>query len=93
MRENKWGRIITIGVYRAGHWAAEEFGHVKYAIGKGGRALLTKHLTLRERKYNITVNLINPGPGHTAHLDMETALLFIRHGTHWKSRTKATFPA
>ena len=90
MRENKWGRIITIGVYGAGHWAAEEFGPVEYAIGKGGRALLTKHLALRERKYNITVNLINPGPGHTAHVDMEAALSFIKHGTHWKSRTKAT---
>lgn len=90
MRKHRWGRIITIGVYGAGHWAAETFGPVEYAIGKGGRVLLTRHLALKERKYNITVNLINPGPGHTAHIDMEKALSFADHSDEWTSRTQAT---
>jgi 3-oxoacyl-[acyl-carrier protein] reductase len=90
MRENKWGRIITIGAYKAGVWAAEDFGPIEYAIGKAGRALLTDHLALKERKYNITVNMVNPGPGHTAHIDIDTALQYVNHSKPWINRQKST---
>lgn len=91
MRKNRWGRIITLGIIGAGYWAAEDFGPVEYAIGKGARALLTRHLALKERKYNITVNLINPGPGHTAHIEtIEKALSLADRSEEWKSRKQAT---
>lgn len=91
MRKNRWGRIINLGIIGAGYWAAEDFGPAEYAIGKGGRALLTRHLALKERKYNITVNLINPGPGHTAHIGtIEKALSFAGRCEEWKSRKQVT---
>ena len=91
MRKNHWGRIISLGIIGAGYWAADDFGPVEYAIGKAGRALLTRHLALKERKYNITVNLINPGPGHTAHIGtIEKALSFTKQCGEWKSRKQAT---
>lgn len=92
MRENNWGRIINLGAFRAGTWAAEGGGEpVDYAVGKAGRMILTKHLALRERKHNITVNLINPGPGHTAHFEStEQALSCLSHGADWQTRSQAT---
>lgn len=91
MRRNGWGRIVNLGVYEAGHWAAEEFGPAEYAIGKGGRALLTRHLALKERKSNITVNIINPGPGHTPHFEsIEEALVYADHSAEWSSRKHST---
>ena len=91
MRGNGWGRIVTLGAQEAGYWAAEHFGPVEYAIGKGGRALLTRHLALKERQYNITVNLINPGPGHTpAFESVAKAEAFAAHGEAWQARSSAT---
>lgn len=91
MRANGWGRIVNIGVFGAGHWAAEDFGPLEYALGKGARALLTRHLAFKERKHNITVNLINPGPGHTAHLEsVDEAVSFAGRSQEWKQRNKAT---
>lgn len=91
MRKNGWGRIINLGIIGSGYWAAEEFGPPEYAIGKGGRALMTRHLALKERKYNITVNLVNPGPGHTAHIDtIGKALSFVDRSEEWISRKQAT---
>lgn len=91
MRANGWGRIVNIGVFEAGHWAAEHFGPVEVALGKGARALLTRHLALKERKHNITVNLVNPGPGHTAHLEsVKKAASFAGRSQEWKDRNKAT---
>lgn len=88
MRKNRWGRIILLGIIGAGYWAG---GPLEWAIGKGGRALLTRHLALKERKYNITVNLINPGPGHTAHIPtIEKALSFADRCEEWKSRKQVT---
>ena len=91
MRKTGWGRIINIGVFDAGQWAAEDFGPVEYALGKGARALLTRHLALKERKHNITVNLVNPGPGHTSHFSsVEDAISALEHSRQWQERTKAT---
>lgn len=90
MRKNQWGRIITIGAYKAGSWAAKDFGPIEYAIGKAGRALLTEHLALKERKHNITVNMVNPGPGHTAHIDIDTAVTYVDHSDQWINRKKST---
>jgi 3-oxoacyl-[acyl-carrier protein] reductase len=88
MRKNHWGRIINLGMSDAGYWAGSP---VEYALGKAGRALLTRHLAHEERKYNITVNLINPGPGHTAHIDtVEKALSLADRSEEWKSRKQAT---
>jgi len=88
MRKNRWGRIINLGIIDAGHWTGPP---IEWAIGKAGRALLTKHLALQERKYNITVNLVNPGPGHTAHIEsIEKALSFADRCEEWKTRKKAT---
>jgi len=91
MRANDWGRIVNLGVFGAGHWAAENFGPIEYALGKGARALLTRHLALKERKYNITVNLINPGPGHTAHFEsIQEAVSAMEHSQLWGKRKQAT---
>jgi 3-oxoacyl-[acyl-carrier protein] reductase len=91
MRKNRWGRIINIGAFDAGHWAAPGAAPVEYAIGKGARALLTRHLAFRERAHDITVNLINPGPGHTAHLEtVEKALSFSERSAEWQKRAEAT---
>lgn len=91
MRKKRWGRIINLGAFDAGRWAAEDFGPIDYAIGKAGRALLTRHLALKERAYNITVNLVNPGPGHTAHFEsVEQASAFAAHNEAWSTRTKVT---
>ena len=89
MRKNRWGRIINVGMYGAGHWAAENFGPVEYAIGKGGRALLTKHLATKERKHNITVNMINP-PDTKHFASIDTALSYSTHSEEWKNRGKVT---
>jgi NAD(P)-dependent dehydrogenase (short-subunit alcohol dehydrogenase family) len=91
MRKNRWGRIVNLGIIGAGYWAADGPSPIEYAIGKAGRALLTRHMALKERKHNITVNLVNPGPGHTAHFDtLKQALSFSDHGEEWPSRKKAT---
>lgn len=91
MRKNKWGRIINIGAFDAGHWAAQKNEPLEYAIGKGARTLITRHLSLKERYYNITVNQINPGPGHTAHIDsIKEAYNFANNDTGWEKRKYAT---
>lgn len=91
MRKNRWGRIINIGAFDAGHWAAPGSAPVEYAIGKGARALLTRHLAFKERAHEITVNLVNPGSGHTAHLEtVEKALAFSERSSEWEKRKEAT---
>jgi NAD(P)-dependent dehydrogenase (short-subunit alcohol dehydrogenase family) len=88
MRQQRWGRIISLGAYDAGIWTD---GPLSYAIGKGSRALLTRHLALQERKHNITVNLINPGPGHTFGFEsLDVALSYAQHEDTWQERRKAT---
>jgi len=91
MRRQQWGRIINLGAFGAGHWAAEHGEPLEFAIGKGGRALLTRHLALKERQHNITVNLINPGPGHTPHFEsLDDALQHVQHEPVWLERQHAT---
>lgn len=88
MRRQGWGRIISLGAYDAGTWAGDP---VSYAVGKSARAILTRHLAHQEREHNVTVNLINPGPGHTAHLpNLAIALDYARHGEAWQTREQAT---
>jgi 3-oxoacyl-[acyl-carrier protein] reductase len=88
MRKNGWGRIISLGIVGAGR---KGFSPVDYCIGKGGRALLTDAIALKERRHNITVNMINPGGGHTAHLSsIGKALTFAERCEEWRSRKKAT---
>lgn len=92
MRKNLWGRIVNIGLFgAAGHWGDGSSGPLDYDIGKGARAILTRLLAFKERKYNITVNLINPGPGHTAHIEnVEKALSFTDRSEEWRSRKQVT---
>jgi len=88
MRRHRWGRIISIGMFEAGHWAGSP---IEWAIGKAGRAILTRHLAIQERKNNITVNLINPGPGHTEHLEtIERSLSFADRSEEWVNRKRVT---
>ncbi|MBZ0301320.1 MAG: SDR family oxidoreductase [Anaerolineae bacterium] len=91
MRQNRWGRIINLGAYNAGTWAAEHGEPVEYALGKGGRTLLTRHLAQRERAHNITTNQINPGPGHTAHFtSLDEAVAYSQHNAQWANRQRCT---
>lgn len=88
MRKHRWGRIINIGMFDAGYWAESP---IEWAIGKAGRVILTRHLALHERRHNITVNLLNPGPGHTAHFEtIEKSLSFADHGEEWMNRKQVT---
>lgn len=91
MRAQRWGRIVSLGMWDVGHWAGEGGLPVDYGIGKAGRALLTRHLALQERVHNITVNLINPGPGHTGPIEsLDAALELARHAPQWAARAQAT---
>ncbi|WP_026583876.1 SDR family oxidoreductase [Bacillus sp. J33] len=60
MRENKWGRIITIGFDRveaASGWIYRS----AFAAAKTGAASLTKSIALEEAGNGITANMVCPG--------------------------------
>ena len=59
MREQKYGRIINIGLANAGVKAYENV--VPYAIAKTGVYILTKSLAVSEAQHGITVNVVAPG--------------------------------
>ncbi len=59
MRQNKWGRIINIGLANAGVKAFQNV--VPYSIAKTGVHILTKSLAKQEAPNGITVNVIAPG--------------------------------
>jgi acetoacetyl-CoA reductase/3-oxoacyl-[acyl-carrier protein] reductase len=58
MIEQNFGRIVNIGSMN-GQTAA--FGQANYGASKGGVMAFTKTAALELAKYNITVNVINPG--------------------------------
>jgi 3-oxoacyl-[acyl-carrier protein] reductase len=60
MRENKWGRIVTIGFDRveaASGWIYRS----AFAAAKTGAASLTKSIALEEAGNGITANMVCPG--------------------------------
>ena len=60
MRQNQWGRMITIGFDRA-ETAPAWKDRSAYAAAKSGVASLTKTLALEEAENGITVNMVCPG--------------------------------
>ena len=58
MIEQNFGRIVNIGSMN-GQTAA--FGQANYGASKGGVMAFTKTAALELAKFNITVNVINPG--------------------------------
>jgi len=60
MRENRWGRIITMGFDRA-ETAAGWPERSAFAAAKSAVASLTKTLSREEAEYGITVNMVSPG--------------------------------
>jgi 3-oxoacyl-[acyl-carrier protein] reductase len=60
MRQNQWGRMITIGFDRAETAPAWKYRSA-YAAAKSGVASLTKTLAVEEAENRITVNMVCPG--------------------------------
>lgn len=60
MRENGWGRIITIGFDRVESTPGWVYRSA-FAAAKTGLASLTKTIALEEAKYGITANMVCPG--------------------------------
>lgn len=60
MRENKWGRIITMGYDRA-ESAPGWIYRSAFAAAKSGLASLTRTIALEEAKNGITANMVCPG--------------------------------
>lgn len=60
MRENGWGRIISIGFDRVESTPGWVFRSA-FAAAKTGLASLTKTIALEEAKYGITANMVCPG--------------------------------
>ena len=58
MTEQNFGRIVNIGSMN-GQTAA--FGQANYGASKGGVMAFTKTAALELAKFNITVNVVNPG--------------------------------
>jgi acetoacetyl-CoA reductase/3-oxoacyl-[acyl-carrier protein] reductase len=58
MIEQNYGRIVNIGSMN-GQTAA--FGQANYCASKGGIMAFTKTAALELAKFNITVNVVNPG--------------------------------
>jgi acetoacetyl-CoA reductase/3-oxoacyl-[acyl-carrier protein] reductase len=66
MIEQNFGRIVNIGSMN-GQTAA--FGQANYGASKGGVMAFTKTAALELAKFNITVNVVNPGFTQTDMLD------------------------
>ncbi|HJF68358.1 MAG TPA: SDR family oxidoreductase [Staphylococcus kloosii] len=60
MRNNAWGRVITIGFDQVHTLPAWTYRGV-YAAAKTGTMSLTKTLAKEEASYNITFNAVSPG--------------------------------
>jgi len=60
MRQQKWGRIINIGL--SPMWQARGAPNITaYAVAKMGVLVLTKSLAIEEAPHGITVNCVSPG--------------------------------
>jgi NAD(P)-dependent dehydrogenase (short-subunit alcohol dehydrogenase family) len=66
MRTNRWGRVINVFNYGLDHLTKDVDSPMEYIVEQGGKSFLLKYFALREKEFNITVNLINPGSGHTS---------------------------
>jgi 3-oxoacyl-[acyl-carrier protein] reductase len=60
MRQQRWGRIITLGFDQSDHAPGWVYRSA-YAAAKTGLTSLTKTLALEEAEHGITVNMIAPG--------------------------------
>ncbi|MBU8878899.1 SDR family oxidoreductase [Bacillus sp. FJAT-29790] len=60
MRENRWGRMITVGFDRV-ETAPGWIYRSAFAAAKSGAASLTKTIALEEANHGITVNMVCPG--------------------------------
>lgn len=60
MKENKWGRIVNIGLVNANKIQA--FNQTTpYAIAKAGVLTLSKSLSVENAQFGITINVVSPG--------------------------------
>jgi meso-butanediol dehydrogenase/(S,S)-butanediol dehydrogenase/diacetyl reductase len=75
MRDNKFGRIISIGSGASKHTG----GSVAYTTAKHGLVGFTKQVAAAAAPHNITVNLLCPGWTRTSLLDFER--IAKRNGT------------
>ncbi|WP_066047914.1 SDR family oxidoreductase [Robertmurraya korlensis] len=78
MREQKWGRVITIGFDRvetAPGWVFRS----AFAAAKTGLASLTRTISLEEAKNGITANMVCPGDitGHWKETNISEATLQV----------------
>lgn len=82
MRENKWGRIITIGFDRV-ESAPGWVNRSAFAAAKSGLASLTKTIALEEAKSGITANMVCPGDiiGEWKEREMKDALFALDEDT------------
>ncbi len=72
MRERGWGRIVSIGGYRADDWRyGPPEAPLDYPLGKAARHWFTRMLAPMELERGITINAVAPGP--TPHVTMEEA--------------------
>ena len=85
MREQGWGRIVSIGWDRAASPAALPYD---YAVGKAARDLLAQKLARAESGHGVTVNTVAPGyiPYPTDAQSKES----VRRGKSWLGRKHAT---
>ncbi|KMY44275.1 3-ketoacyl-ACP reductase [Bacillus sp. FJAT-27916] len=60
MRENGWGRIITMGFDQSNTAPGWKYRSA-FAAAKSGLTSLTKTLSIEEAEYGITVNMVCPG--------------------------------
>lgn len=82
MRENNWGRIITVGFDRV-ESAPGWVNRSAFAAAKTGLASLTKTIALEEASFGITANMVCPGDivGEWKEREMKDALLVRDEGT------------
>ena len=86
MRENRWGRIINIGLHRPALdlLVNTHYGNVldrypyDFVIAKHAKQEVTRGLALAELKYGITIN--NILPGIIENLDNDKALAILKRG-------------